>query len=60
MLIKACAVIKSNTVHVMFDYYIIIRSNRSNIQQVPVITGMSHTRNSRWSMLVHMNEAETG
>ena len=28
------------------------------VKQAPVVTGMS--RNSRLSMLVHMNEAETG
>ena len=29
-------------------------------KQAPVITGMSRTRNSRLSMLVHMNETEPG
>ena len=31
--------------------------NTSITKQAPVWTGMSHTRNLRWGMLLHMNKA---
>ena len=34
-------------------------NNHTQYKQAPVVTGMSHTRNLRWDMLLHMNEAGT-
>ena len=40
-------------------YAYFLSANSINLKQVPVLTGISRARNSRWGMLPNMNEAGT-